>query len=98
MLVVAVITLFGVSGMCNDFDVFCELVSLSSIWSSNCTTCSSPCGNKGCGVTCSVDNTSITGINAYYKVPLGPNSDTVYGMGLTTLPENICSLTSLTSL
>ena len=56
------------------------------------------CGNKGCEVTCSVDNTSITGINAYYKVPLGPNSDIVYGMGLTTLPENIGSLTSLTSL
>ena len=70
-------------GMCNDFDVFCELVSLNS-QVSLCSNCSDPCGNN-CGVSCNGDNTRIMRIYAG-------------GKGLTTLPESIGSLTLLTYL
>ena len=69
----------------NDFDVFCELVSLSpkKDW---CPDCRNPCAtsfNKSCQVTC--DDERITGIVASQK-------------GLTEIPSSIWKLTSLTYL
>ena len=68
--------------MSNDFDVFCELVSLSPNKTTWCSDCSNPCGNS-CGVTCS--NTRITQINATKK-------------RLTNVSESIGDLTALNSL
>ena len=67
-------------GLSTDFDVFCELVSLSKDGSQMCSDCSNPCGD--CGVTCNDDKTRIIGITAYYK-------------RLTALPDSIGSLTAL---
>ena len=66
-----------------DFDIFCELVSLSPNKTTWCSNCSNPCGM--CGVICNSDNTRIISISAYNK-------------GLTTLPENISNLVALTHL
>ena len=66
----------------NDFDAFCELVSLSSDPQSWCSNCASPCSDNSCGVTCDSDNTRITGISAGWK-------------GLTSIPDSIDSLASL---
>ena len=66
----------------NDFDAFCELVSLSPNSQSWCSNCSDPCNNK-CEVEC--DNGKIISFNASNK-------------GLTTLPDSIGGFTALTSL
>ena len=81
-------TIFSLSTLCsgaNDFNYFCSLVALSPTGSSWCSQCSSPSSAicGNCGVTCS--NSKITAL-------------TVANKGLTTLPNYIGSLTSLTSL
>ena len=69
----------------NDFDAFCELVSLSPNKASWCSNCSNPCANKNCGVDCNSDKTAIISISAGSK-------------SLTAIPESIGNLTSLTYL